>query len=96
MRSSLGVAALVLLGLAAAVGAEAASIREFESPRLTFPTGIAVAPDGAVWITSTYADKLVRFDPRTGQPREFQLALRSHPVGLLAERDGAVWYAASG
>jgi virginiamycin B lyase len=84
----------VLTGLAQS--AEALSVREFEQPALTFPTGVAVAPDGGIWIASTYADKLVRFDPRSGQSREFPLALRSHPVGLLAEPAGAVWYAASG
>lgn len=72
------------------------SVREFEQPVLSFPTGIAAATDGAVWIASTYADKLVRFDPRTGQSREFSLPMHAHPVGLLADPGGAVWFAASG
>jgi virginiamycin B lyase len=72
------------------------AVREFESPVLTFPTGIAVAADGGVWIASTYADQLVRFDPAARAVRTIQLPQRSHPAGLLADARGAVWYAASG
>ena len=90
----------VLLATALLVGAaqpeRPLSVREFEQPVLAFPTGIAASPDGAVWIASTFADKLVRFDPRTGQSKEFQLELRAHPVGLLADPGGSIWFAASG
>lgn len=72
------------------------SVREFAEPLLAFPGGIAVTPDGAVWVASMFTDKLIRFDPRTAQSREFPLALRTHPVGVLADPSGAVWFAASG
>src|SRR5262244_2713200 len=72
------------------------SVREFEQPVLAFPTGIAAASDGAIWIASTYADKLIRFDPRTAQSREFPLPKHAHPVGLLSDSAGGVWFAASG
>lgn len=71
-------------------------VREVEAPVLTFPTGLAVAADGGVWIASTYADRLVRFDPATGAARTIRLPQRTHPVGLLADARGAIWYAGSG
>ena len=72
------------------------SVREFEQPVMAFPTGIAATPDGSVWIASTFADRLVRFDPKTGQSREFRLPMNARPVGLLADSGGGVWFAASG
>jgi virginiamycin B lyase len=89
---------LSALGLAAAgpgVPAERV-VRELESPVLTYPTGLAVAADGGVWIASTYADRLVRVDAATGATRTVELPQRSHPAGLLADARGAVWYAGSG
>jgi virginiamycin B lyase len=71
-------------------------VRELESPVLTYPTGLAVAADGAVWAASTYADQLVRVDPATGATRTVKLPQRSHPAGLLADARGALWYAGSG
>ena len=91
---------LVLLAGVYLIGAAPAerplSVREFDEPVLAFPTGLTVARDGAVWIASTFADMLVRFDPRTGMTRGYSLELRTHPVGLLADPSGAVWFAASG
>ena len=88
------IAAALLLG--AAPAERRLSVREFEQPVLAFPTGIAAASDGAIWIASTYADKLIRFDPRTAQSREFPLPKHAHPVGLLSDSAGGVWFAASG
>src|SRR4030081_799342 len=99
VRSAASMAGVLLataLLLGAAQPERPLSVREFGKPVLAFPTGIAASPDGAVWIASTFADKLVRFDPRTGQSKEFQLALRAHPVGLLADPGGSIWFAASG
>jgi virginiamycin B lyase len=84
----------VLLGLVSR--ASVAGVREFEQPVLTHPTGLAAAPDGTIWIASTYADKLVRFDPETRKISEVQLPLRSHPAGLLVDEQGIVWFVASG
>lgn len=96
-RHLFAVAALTAaLGVWGTQPSAGAAVREFASPILTYPTGLAAAPDGAIWIASTYADKLVRFDPSTGQTREVALPLRTHPVGLLVDRRGAVWFAGSG
>ncbi len=93
---ALGVLLVAALLLGAAQPERPLSVREYGDPVLAFPNGIAVTPDGAVWIASTFADKLVRFDPRVGQYKEYPLALRAHPIGLLADPRGAVWFAASG
>lgn len=94
---------LLLAGLLAAApgvpGVERASaftVREFSTPVLSYPSGVAAAPDGAIWIASTYADKLVRFDPDTGRAVEIKLPLRTHPMGIVVDRGGSVWFAASG
>ncbi len=76
--------------------AGAAGVKEFERPVLTYPTAVAVAPDGSVWIASTYADTLVRFDPERERSEEVKLPLRSHPAGLLVDARGAVWFSATG
>jgi len=93
---ALGVLLVAALLLGAAQPERPLSAREYGDPVLAFPNGMAVTPDGAVWIASTFADKLVRFDPRVGQYKEYPLALRAHPIGLLADPGGAVWFAASG
>jgi virginiamycin B lyase len=91
-------AVLLVLGPAASapVVAEELVVRELASPILTYPTGLAVAADGAVWIASTYADHIVRFDPASGATRTVRLPRGSHPAGLLADARGAIWYAGSG
>jgi len=93
MRRSLGLA-LTLLLVASPAGAW--TVRELDTPRLTFPLGLAVAPDGALWVASTYADLLVRVEPATGVVRRVRLPRRSHPAGLAVDAKNRVWYAASG
>jgi virginiamycin B lyase len=80
------------------VGSAARSeeVRELPDVRLTFPTGLAVCPDGAVWVASTFADALVRVDPSSGASRTVRLPPASHPAGLACDPRGAVWFAASG
>jgi virginiamycin B lyase len=103
MLTVLGV--LMLLGLrplpAAAepcvtVGGVPPQISEFADPTFTFPTGITVAPDGAVWVASTFADQLVRVEPGSLRSTAVRLPLRSHPVGLAADAQGRIWFAGSG
>ena len=93
-RIAAALAALFLLAGPAAVRGQAA--REIPGPLLSYPTGLALAADGTVWIASTYADQLVRVNPADGSRRTIQLAQRTHPIGLQVDARGAVWYAASG
>ena len=71
-------------------------ITELAQPGLVFPQGLTVAPDGAVWIASTQADRLVRFDPASGQIREIQLTLNSNPIGIAVDSQQRIWFAARG
>lgn len=100
MRGRVGLVVPVLIAAVTLLGAappeRPLSVREYAEPVLAFPNGVTVTPDGAVWIASTFADKLVRFEPPTARYKEFPLALRAHPIGLLADPGGAVWFAASG
>jgi virginiamycin B lyase len=100
------VAAMMLLAVAASsaagaelcagVGGELPQITELSDLTFTFPTGVTVAPDEAVWVASTLADQLVRVDPRSGRSTVVRLPLRSHPAGLAADAQGRIWFAASG
>ena len=100
MRGRVGLVVPVLIAAVTLLGAappeRPLSVREYAEPVLAFPNGVTVTPDGAIWIASTFADKLVRFEPPTARYKEFPLALRAHPIGLLADPGGAVWFAASG
>jgi virginiamycin B lyase len=71
-------------------------VTELAGPTFTFPTGITVAPDGAVWVASTLADQLVRVEPGSARSTVVKLPLRSHPVGLAADARGRIWFAGSG
>lgn len=89
---ALQVAVLVFGALPAA----AQTVREIPLPITTFPAGIAVAPDGAVWISIMQADRLLRFDPGSGHFTAFNLSLQSLPRGLAVDGRGRVWFAATG
>ena len=98
-RNALALGVLLLLAprVAAAGGCGgAAAIAEMAALSLTFPMGVAVAPDGAIWVASTLADRLVRFDPASGVVSAVKLPLHSHPAGLVVDPEGRVWFAASG
>jgi virginiamycin B lyase len=54
-------------------------------------TGIAVAPDGAVWFTELRAHRLGRL--RDGTITEFALPRRdARPFGVAVDPAGNVWY----
>ncbi len=104
MRDCLLVVALLLLAAGPAHagqactgdGASRRDITELIEPALTFPLGLATAPDGAIWAASTFADQLVRLELDSGRISVVQLPLRSHPVGLAVDDQGRVWFAGSG
>lgn len=103
MRELIGVLTLLVLAapsaaaaLCAGPGGEPPQISELADPTFTFPTGITVAPDGAIWVASTLADQLVRVEPGSRRSSAVRLPLRSHPVGLAADAQGRIWFAASG
>jgi virginiamycin B lyase len=70
------------------------TIREWDVPTpKSRPHDPAVAPDGSLWYTGQFVNKLGRLDPATGAIREFPLKTeKSGPHGLVADRDGNIWY----
>lgn len=83
-----------------AIGAGSASktvtIKEWDVPTPNSrPHDPAVAPDGSLWYTGQMANKLGRFDPKTGHFKEFPLKTpKSGPHGLVADSDGNIWFTA--
>jgi streptogramin lyase len=63
----------------------------------SFPGGVnsyyAVFSGGMVWTADWAGDRLVRFDPATGEGRRWSLGTGSDPLGLAAGADGSVWTA---
>ena len=105
MREPMVVMAVVLLALGprlaaaselCATGGGPQVIAELVGPAFTFPTGVVAAPDGAIWVASTFADQLVRVDPVSLHSTVVHLPLHSHPVGLAADALGRIWFAGSG
>jgi virginiamycin B lyase len=52
-------------------------------------------PDGAIWYTGQFANRLGRLDPTTGRIKEYPLTPKAGPHGLTADRDGNIWYTAN-
>ncbi len=71
------------------------TIREWGAPTpKSRPHDPAVAPDGSLWFTEQFVNKLGWLDPATGAIREFPLKTEtSGPHGLVADR---VYIACSG
>src|SRR6202795_3782268 len=70
------------------------TIREWDVPtKGANPHDPAVGPDGALWFTEQYMNKLGRLDPATGTMREYPLKTsKSGPHGLVADKEGNIWY----
>ncbi len=73
-------------------------IKEWDVPTPNSrPHDPAVAPDGALWYTGQFANKLGRLDPTTGEIKEYPLKTpASGPHGLVADKDGNIWYTGNG
>jgi virginiamycin B lyase len=77
-------------------GASQVRIREWLVPTLgSRPHDPLVVPDGSIWWTGQWANRLGRLDPGTGRMKEFPLATaESGPHGLIADRHGNIWFTA--
>jgi virginiamycin B lyase len=98
MKRPLRTCLLMLLGLSAALaaGLGKVAIKEWDVPTpRSRPHDPAVAPDGSLWYTGQMANKIGRFDPKTGQFKELSLKTPdSGPHGLVADLDGNIWFTA--
>src|SRR5713226_9253788 len=86
------VAAGVALGWPA--GAFAQAITEFSIPTTVTsnPVVITAGPDGALWFTERFANKIGRIDT-SGNITEFAIpTVVSFPQGITAGPDGALWF----
>jgi len=50
-------------------------------------------PDGMIWWTGQFANKLGRLNPATGEMKEFTIPVPGGPHGLINDKDGNIWYA---
>jgi virginiamycin B lyase len=95
-RIALLLAVVSLLGPSACVAQSGwdVQIREWDVPTQgSRPHDPEVAPDGSLWYTGQYANKLGRLDPKTGQIKEYLLKTeKSGPHGLVADKQGNIWY----
>lgn len=57
---------------------------------LALPYGLSLAPDGAVWYSKLYDDRVGRYDPATGILREWRTPFHG-PRRLKVDSAGRVW-----
>jgi virginiamycin B lyase len=83
----------VLFGLISPGLLPAQPITEFVIPGVSSFTGaITAGPDGAVWFTEQYANKIGRITT-AGVPTEFTIPAGNAPRVITAGPDGALWFA---
>src|SRR5712671_2110656 len=49
-------------------------------------------PDGALWWSGQFANRLGRLDPKTGEMKEYPIPVKGGPHGLIDDKDGNIWY----
>jgi virginiamycin B lyase len=82
-----------LVSSAAALPPTDSTITEFPLPTVSsFPLGITTGPDGALWFTEQFGNKIGRITT-AGVITEFPLpTANSGPFGITAGPDGALWF----
>jgi len=108
MRNSLVLAFPLLLGCVGALAGGSnygitpgtkqltGKISEWPVPTPKFARDPAPGPDGNIYITEMYADRIARFDTKTQKFNEWNLPAGAHPHGLLVDKEGRVWYTGNG
>jgi virginiamycin B lyase len=71
-------------------------VSEWAVPTPKFARDPAPGPDGNIYITVMYADRIARFDTRTQKFNEWNLPEGTRPHGLLVDPAGKVWYTGNG
>jgi virginiamycin B lyase len=72
------------------------AIDEWSVPTPKFARDPAPGPDGNIYITVMYGDRIARFNPNDKTFKEWDLPPGSHPHGLLVDHSGQVWYTGNG
>jgi virginiamycin B lyase len=71
-------------------------VSEWAVPTPKFARDPAPGPDGNIYITVMYADRIARFDTGTQKFNEWNLPEGTRPHGLLVDPQGKVWYTGNG
>src|SRR5262249_55766109 len=50
-------------------------------------------PDGKIWWSGQFANRLGYVDPKTGEKKEYPIPVKGGPHGLINDKDGHIWYA---
>ena len=50
-------------------------------------------PDGTIWWSGQFANRLGHLDPKTGEMKEYPIPRLAGPHGLINDKDGNIWYA---
>jgi virginiamycin B lyase len=59
--------------------------------------GLTLGSDGALWLTSTGANALIRYAPQENAYTFYALTIpKSVPYGLTRDRQGTLWFTADG
>ena len=72
------------------------TISEWPVPNAKFARDPAPGPDGNIYITNMYANRIARFDPSSKGFTEWNLPAGAKPHGLLVDERGTVWYTGNG
>ena len=72
------------------------TISEWAVPTPKFARDPAAAPDGNIYVSVMYGNKIARFDTRAKTFKEWELPAEARPHGLLVDREGHVWYTGNG
>jgi virginiamycin B lyase len=78
-------------------GDAAVSFQEWSLPtKGSRPHDPLATPDGAIWYTGQFANKIGRVDPSTGRVREYPIPTEgSGPHGLTVDGAGDIWFTAN-
>ena len=49
-------------------------------------------PDGTLWWSGQFANRLGHLDPKTGEMKEYPIPRLAGPHGLINDKDGNIWY----
>jgi virginiamycin B lyase len=74
----------------------AGKVHEWPVPTPQFARDPAPGPDGAIYITVMYGNKIARFDPKSEGFKEWDLPSGAKPHGLIVDSRGMVWYTGNG
>lgn len=69
----------------------AVKITEYPIPSSYYPIYIDRGPDGNLWFTEDFGNKIGRITP-TGKITEFPLQIPGEPYGITKGPDGSLWF----